>query len=908
MHLYKQISIFSLATLLFFRILSNCYYYSQKNTRIKTFIPSLKNLCYKEVVMESTTPMLKQYQTIKTKHQDCILFFRLGDFYEMFYEDAKVGSQILDLVLTSRGHNASGKIPMCGIPYHAADTYITKLIKAGFKVAICEQIEDPSQAKGLVRRDVIRIITSGTFLDESSLDSRYLLCFNMNTQTVGLAFADATGGTIRANQYLRHPSKIIELIAKLPICECLFPASNEEKIKKLLIHPLIKAKNIFLSPYDDWCFNLDIARKSLCEHFKIHNLKGFGIEDLPLAQSAAGALLEYLKQMNKQPLRHIDKISLYTDNEFIFISPAACRGLELEELRKTLDHTLTPIGKRKFRFWLYHPLINQGAIVQRQMAVTLLKDHPNIQEQLKRLLHHTPDIERSISRLSCGYTHVKDILNLRIALSRLPEIKEIIEPLTQRNPLFVLEDIPDLRAFLHRMINPDVPLAHPEGKIVQKGCHPELDSLRDIQDNGRQWLKKLQSHEIKRTGINSLKIGFNKVFGYYIEVTKSNLTLVPSDYIRKQTLVNAERFITPQLKEFEEKILTAQEKILKLEAEILNDVRRKILDHASALHDFADSISTLDVLYFFSLLARAPDYIIPQIVENTDIDIKEGRHPVVEQTITESFVPNDTLLDCQDNHLMILTGPNMAGKSTYIRQCALLVIMAQIGSYIPAQSARIGIVDKIFTRIGAHDDISKGQSTFMVEMNETADILNNLSQRSLVILDEIGRGTSTYDGLSLAWALAEHLQTTKARTLFATHFHELTSLADQYPGVKNYNVAVKEWKDEIIFLHKIVPGGTDDSYGIYVAKLAGIPGEVINRSKKILTQLELKTNLKENMQNRISGENQLTLFSKTEDPIMEEIKSIITSMDINSLTPLGALNKIQEMKKRLEENQLADEG
>lgn len=851
--------------------------------------------------MEDLTPMLRQYQSLKAKHQDCILFFRLGDFYEMFYDDAQKASGLLGLVLTSRGQGRSGKIPMCGIPYHAADSYIAKLIKAGMKIAICEQTEDPALARGLVRRDVIRVITSGTFIDDNNTQNRYILCLNLNKNSVGMALTDVTHGTIEANEYADR-LKILDIISKLPVYECLFPANDAETIKDIFKHPLLRAKTITLSPQEDWCFNPDIARKSLCEHFHTQTLKGFGIDQLPLAVASAGALLEYLKHVNRQPLRHIDKVRLYADSDFVFISPAAHYGLELDSLLKTLDHTLTALGKRQLQSWLYRPLKNPEAIYRRQKAVILLKEKPAIQQELNRLLRFIPDIEKSLSRLGCGYTSARDLLALRNALERLPEIQKAMEPLSQQNPFFLLDDIPRLRELLIRAINPEMPLSNPEGKIVRRGYHEELDSLRDLKEQGHQWLKNLQEQEIKRTKINSLKIGYTQVFGYFIEVTKANLAQVPPDYIRKQTLVNAERFITTPLKEFEEKILTAEERILTLENQILHHIQKEILEYSSELHTFSSQIAALDVLYSFVVLAHRPGYVAPEITEETTLDIKDGRHPVVERALGEPFVPNDTFLDCDENHLVILTGPNMAGKSTYIRQTALLTIMAQIGSFVPAKSARIGFVDKIFTRIGAYDQITKGQSTFMVEMSEAADILNNLTARSLVILDEIGRGTSTFDGLSLAWALAEYLHRQKVRTLFATHFHELTGLADEYRGVKNYNVAVKEWQEGIVFLHKIIPGGSDDSYGIYVAKLAGIPQEVISRSKQILTQLELYGNLQDKIRNRLSREVQLPLFSGTTDPVMEKIKSILQGMDVHSLTPLNALEKLYEWKEMISKN------
>ncbi|MCA9398765.1 MAG: DNA mismatch repair protein MutS, partial [Candidatus Omnitrophica bacterium] len=711
---------------------------------------------------------------------------------------------------------------------------------------------------------------------------------------------DPAIGTILTNEYPLKKNRLVELISRLPVYECIFPQAHEDDIKAIFQHPILKASNIVLSPYEDWCFNLDIGKKALCEHFGVANLHGFGIEDKPAAISSTGALLEYLKQMNKQPLKHIDKISVYADDDYVFISPAAHRGLEMNTLIRTLDKTLTPLGKRKFYYWFYHPLKDPSLIRERQQAVSLLKDNSTTRDELKELLNKIPDIEKNISRLSCGYTHAKDLLAIRNTLALLPSLLTITESLQKQNPLFALEDIPKLREKLLETVNEDVPLSKPEGKIIKDGYNAELDQLRDIQNNGHAWLKELQQREIKATGINSLKIGFNKVFGYYIEVTRAHSKNVPSHYIRKQTLVNAERYITPELKEYEEKILSAQDKIIRIEQDIVRELQQDILNNSLDLHQFCQNIATLDVVYSLSILAASPGYVIPTITEDTRIDIKNGRHPVVEHMVTDDFVANDTVLDCGNHHCVILTGPNMAGKSTYIRQSAILVIMAQVGSFIPAESAGIGIVDKIFTRIGAHDDIAKGQSTFMVEMNETADILNNLTERSLVILDEIGRGTSTFDGLSLAWALAEHIHSTKARTLFATHFHELTALADKHTGIKNYNVAVKEWKDEIIFLHKIVEGSSDDSYGIYVAKLAGIPKDVITRAKNILTQLELKNDLKENLTGDKKSEEQITLFAQQSNKALEKLKDDLQNIDINNLTPMDALKRLQKMKELLD--------
>jgi DNA mismatch repair protein MutS len=843
--------------------------------------------------MQAATPMIKQYRDIKARHKDAILFFRLGDFYEMFFEDATQASSLLDLVLTSRGSDSAGKIPMCGVPYHSSDNYIAKLIKAGKKVAICEQIEDPALAQGIVKRDVIRIISAGTYLDES-IDSRYLMAICADKKglpntppLLGVAFIDNAGGTIFANELSLHQT--VELLAKLPIFECLYPETQEESVKDLFSHPLVKMRAITLSPVGDWAFNTEMARKSLCDHLATQTLKGFGVDDLPLAQASAGALLEYLKNMNKTGLKHIDKIALYTQDDHVFISPAAHYGLELESLLSVIDLTLTPMGRRALRYWLYHPLKDIAAIQLRQEAAKALAGNARLGECLKNL----PDLQKALSRLSCGCGSIKDILNLRQGLLRVPLIAETLAGTS--NPLLEVQDLTSLRELLTKTINPDVPLAKPEGKMIQPGVDQPLDELKDILENGRQWLAQYQAQEIKKTGISSLKVGFTNVFGFYIEVTKTRQNSVPEHYVRKQTLVNGERYITPELKEYEEKFLTAQDKILNIEKRILGQIENAILAQVPRLHDVCHQLATVDCLFALAKLSAWPNYIFPEVNTSTILDIKDGRHPVVERTVTDNFIANNTLLDTNDNHLVILTGPNMAGKSTYIRQSAILVILSQMGAPIPAAAASIGTVDKIFTRIGAHDDIAKGQSTFMVEMTEAADILNNLTPRSLVILDEIGRGTSTSDGLSLAWALAEHMHGKSVRTLFATHFHELTALADQFKGIKNYNVAVREWKDKIIFMHKIVPGGSDDSYGIYVAKLAGIPDSVIKRSKEILSELEIGS-----PHPYAKADKQLNLFVPSHQPNLDEIRAALEEIDINALTPMEALKKLDELKRKLQ--------
>ncbi len=847
--------------------------------------------------MEQATPMLRQYQELKTRYPDCILFFRLGDFYEMFAEDAQKASKILDVVLTSRDAGKSGRIPMCGIPYHAKDSYIHKLIKAGLKVAICEQLEDPSLAKGLVKRDVVKIITAGTYIDESSSEPRYIVSLSPGDTLTGYALTDTTSGTLFLNESTGS-ARAAETLAKLPVYECVFPAAEAQRVKEFFRQPLLAGKELTMTAFDDWCFNPAIAQKTLLEHFKTHNLRGFGADTMTAGISSAGALLAYLKQMNRMPLAHIDRLSLVCDDEEVFISAAAHFGLELPELFRAIDRTLCPMGKRRLKYWLLHPLKQKAAIIKRQAAVSLLREDTVLQQKLKEILQPLPDLDKCISRLSCGDTLPKDLLALRNSLNRIPPLQQALQKSRNANAFFGIEDIPQLRELLDTAVNPDMPYSNTEGKIIRHGFNKELDELRGIKENGQQWLRQLQAEEIKRTGIGSLKIGFNSVFGYYIEITKANLALTPLEYIRKQTLANAERFITPALKEFEEKMLNAETEIARIESRLVAEIAQEILNASEQLHRLSAALADLDALYSLSVLSLSSGYCAPQIEDDFAIDIRDGRHPVVENMLSSSFIPNDARLDCKENHLIILTGPNMAGKSTYIRQTAILVIMAQMGSFIPAASARIGLVDKIFTRIGAHDEISKGQSTFMVEMSETAGILNNLSQRSLVILDEIGRGTSTFDGLSLAWAIAEYLQRQRVRTLFATHFHELTALAEEYGGVKNYNVSVKEYAEGIVFLHKIVPGGSDDSYGIYVAKLAGIPREVLERGRTILCRLELSGKLHEKIRAE-SPETQMSLFSPPFDPATGEIRAQLEKLDINALSPLEALQTLHEWKKKL---------
>ncbi|MBD3245560.1 MAG: DNA mismatch repair protein MutS [Candidatus Omnitrophica bacterium] len=852
--------------------------------------------------MENLTPMLKQYHEVKANHRDSILFFRLGDFYEMFYADAVRASKILGLVLTSRGSGRSGKVPMCGVPFHASESYIAKLVKAGEKIAICEQVEDPAQAQGIVRRDVVRIVTSGTFIDDQNSDPRYILALAPYKNLTGIAFTETSNGTILANQY-DYPEKVIETITKLPVYECVYPSGQEQHIRSLFQHPVLRQKKITLSPYEDWAFNAEIAQKTLTDHFGTRTLKGFGIDEKSSLISSAGALLEYLRRMHHSPMKHINRVGLYEDSEYMHISPAAVHGLELEQLFSVINRTRTAMGKRALRYWLYHPLKNTASVRQRQDAVETLKENDSLRAELIRIFREIPDVEKSISKISCGYTHPRDLLALRGTLQKIPRLQELLHAPGKSIPLFRVPDEKRIRELLKKAVNPEIPPTKFEGKVIREGFHPDLDELRSMRESGNQWLKNYQREIIERTGIQSLKIGFNKVFGYYIEVTKTHLKSIPQEFIRKQTLVNSERYITPELKEFEEKMLTAGEKLIQREKQILQQLQQEILAASEGLLSVCAAVARIDALTALSDLANEAGYRRPKLTEDDRIEISGGRHPVVEQLLPGTFIPNDTRLNSESDALLIITGPNMSGKSTYIRQTGILVILAQIGSFLPADRAVIGVVDKLFTRIGAHDEIAKGQSTFMVEMNETAEILNNLSSRSLVILDEIGRGTSTYDGLSLAWAVAEHLQAKKTRTLFATHFHELTGLADEFSGVKNYNVSVKEWGEEIVFLHKIVPGGTDDSYGIYVAKLAGIPAEVVTRAKQILSHLELQGSLKEKIRNLDPGRTQFTLFKETHPRRDERYRRRLRDLNLAEYTPLQALNLLNRWQEEIKEEE-----
>lgn len=798
--------------------------------------------------MSELTPMLRQYKEIKSQYQDCILFFRLGDFYEMFFEDAKIASKILGIVLTSRGNYDGKKVPMCGVPYHSANSYIGKLINSGYKVAICEQVEDPKKSRGIVKREVIRVITPGSVIDETEVNEKsniYIAAISSEKRRkgFGLSFLDLSTGEFKFTEV----SSIEELLSELTRIE---PA--ELLIKK--DDPLAEEAvfDDFRKELIDKDIDWETSESLLKKQFRVYSLEGFGCHEMPLGTIAAGIIVFYMKETQKGFPEHINEIKAYRLSEFMFLDQATCKHLELLKNFKEnttegslfwiLDKTLTPMGSRTLKKWIIYPLINVEKIRERLNAVSELKERNILRERLRECLRRIYDIERLNGKISLKRANPKDLITLKESLKQIPLIKKNLEKTSTAFLIYLAEELDpllDIAEAIDKAIKDDPPIALKDGGVIKEGYNKELDELIKISRDGKGWIAEFAAKEQKRTGINNLKVGFNKVFGYYIEVSKSNLKLVPKDYIRKQTLVNAERFITPQLKEMEEKVLKAEEMRIELEASLFNQLIEKIAEQSGRIKKAAEIIGIIDTLCALAQVAEENGYVFPEVNESDEIEIINGRHPVVEKTIKdEPFVPNDIKVNLQDQQVLIITGPNMAGKSTILRQTALIVLMAQMGSFVPASRAKIGLVDRIFTRIGASDDISKGQSTFMVEMNETANILRNATHKSLAILDEIGRGTSTYDGMSIAWAVAEYLHDKGVRTLFATHYHELTELTLIKPKIRNFNVAVKESDGKIVFIRKLIPGGANKSYGIHVAKIAGLPEEVINRAEEILTNIE----------------------------------------------------------------------
>ncbi|MBI4682506.1 MAG: DNA mismatch repair protein MutS [Nitrospirae bacterium] len=861
--------------------------------------------------MSELTPLMKQYHDIKHNYPDAIVFFRLGDFYEMFGPDAVTASRVLQITLTSRDKGKADPLPMCGIPHFTSENYVSKLVKAGHKVAICEQVEDPKDAKGIVRREVVRVVTPGTFQPDNPKENNFILGFFQKENIFGIAAADITTGEFLI--YETH-NNIADEINRFQPKEILYPLSfknNSSVIDSL--------SDFYLSDYDDWYFDYIEAYRKLIKHFRVASLDGYGCEGMIVAVSAAGALLNYLEETQKDTLT-FKKINVLRRDSKMLLDAATLRNLEISRNMRSgevegsllwiIDETCTPMGGRLLRNWLNNPLLDAKEIRQRQDAVaSLMGDHGRL-SKIQAGLKNIYDIERLASRIGGGTANARDLLSLGNSLGTLPELKELINDYDDKTIKALsgrIDILPGVKSLIEEAITDDPPMTVKEGGLIKKGFSDEIDEIREISSSGKDFIASLQARERERSGISSLKVGYNRVFGYYIEITKANLSQAPEDYIRKQTLVNGERFITPELKEYEAKVLGAEERLRDLEYDVFIKVRNAIAAETEKLRQTATAIAELDALHSFAHIAKKYNYERPAVDNGNVIQISEGRHPVIEKLSgSEKFIANDCLTDSGQNRILIITGPNMAGKSTYMRQVALIVLMAQIGSFVPAQEARIGIVDRIFTRIGASDIITKGQSTFMVEMIETANILNNATDKSLILLDEVGRGTSTFDGISIAWAVVEYIaKELRARTLFATHYHELTELSLVLDGIKNLNVAVREWGDEIIFLRRIEEGGADKSYGIQVARLAGLPEETIKRAREILSNLE-KSELNElgapklayasdAEPSRALKAGQLDLFATQADPVMKEL----LGLDVLSMPPTEALNKLFEMKKKL---------
>lgn len=866
--------------------------------------------------MAEMTPMMKQYLEIKKDYQDTILMFRLGDFYEMFFEDAKTASRELELVLTGRDCGQKERAPMCGVPFHSADSYIARLVAKGYKVAICEQTEDPALAKGIVKRDVIRIHTPGTVIESSMLDeskNNFLCTVWLNSDRAGMCFADVSTGKISLTQLESKNigSGIINELGRFMPTEIRYNAELgfNTKVREYISNRIsCTAEEIDVSR-----ITFEICRQLVTEHFD-KSLTQLGLDSSAEAVLALGATLDYLKQVQRTGLDNIRDIEVYSENRFMQLDVSSRRNLELTETMRNrekrgtllwvLDKTKTAMGKRLIRSWIEQPLINLAGITKRHNAVGELADDTALRGDIIEHISDINDIERLMARIVYETANAKELRSLENTLSKIPLLREDISDCKSSLLCDIygrMDLLDDVRELIDRSIAEDPPFTVREGGMIRDGYNEELDSLRDIVNNGKDYILSVQQKEQERTGIKKLKIGYNRVFGYYIEVQNSYKDLVPDEYIRKQTLANCERYITGELKELESKILGAQDRIVKLEYELFVDIRGKVAAELNRIQSTAKAVAELDALCSFAETAVKNNYVCPTMTASDEIIIKDGRHPVVEKMVKDTpFVPNDTVLDCSDNRCAIITGPNMAGKSTYMRQVALIVLMAQCGSFVPASSAQIGVVDSIFTRVGASDDLASGQSTFMVEMSEVANILNSATRNSLLIFDEIGRGTSTYDGMSIARAVLEYSADSRrlgAKTLFATHYHELTELEGQIDGAKNYNIAVKKRGDDITFLRRIVRGGADGSYGIEVAKLAGVPNSVVTRAKAILKELEeqgVVTVIRETKHE--DDDMQMSFVSNAGGELIEKLKAT----DVNTLTPIEALQMLYELKQEAE--------
>ena len=875
----------------------------------------------------SITPMMQQYLETKKQYKDCIIFYRLGDFYEMFFEDAITASKELEITLTGKNCGLEERAPMCGVPYHAVDSYLNKLVTKGYKVAIVEQVEDPATAKGIVKREVVRIVTPGTNLNTSALDetkNNYLMSIVCVENCFGIAIVDITTGDFFVTEVENNRALLDEIYKFMPseiICNDAFLLTGID------IDDLKNRLNITLFQLESWYFDDDMCKKALTDHFKVYDLSALGIDNYDVGTNAAGALMQYLTETQKNSLSHLTQIIPYSTNKFMILDTSTRRNLELcETLREkqkrgsllwVLDKTKTAMGARMLRSYIEQPLIDKESIIKRQKAIEELNKSLITRDELREYLSPIYDLERLISKVAYKSANPRDLIALLNSLKMLPHIKTVIQDF--KSPLFkeITEDLDvldDITSLIDNSINEDPPINIKEGGIIKEGYNEEVDRLRKAKTEGKTWLAELETKEKEKTGIKGLKIKYNKVFGYYLDVTNSYKDLVPDYYVRKQTLTNSERYTTDELKQLEDVILGAEDKLFSLEYNIFSEIRDEISSQVVRIQTTAKALAKIDVFASLAYVAEHNNYVKPNINEKGIIDIKNGRHPVVEKMMPDSmFVTNDTYLDMNNNRVSIITGPNMAGKSTYMRQTALITLMAQIGSFVPATSANIGVCDKIFTRVGASDALASGQSTFMVEMTEVANILRNATPKSLLILDEIGRGTSTFDGLSIAWAVVEHICDIKllgAKTLFATHYHELTELEGTMKGVNNYCISVKEQGDNIVFLRKIVKGGADKSYGIQVAKLAGVPDSVINRAKELVAELsnaDITAKAKEiaaNMTpgNSIKGVNdnvelhQMSLFDTVkEDDIITEIEEL----DLGTMTPIDALNHLYKIQNKL---------
>ena len=874
--------------------------------------------------MAKLSPMMERYHEVKAENPGALLFFRMGDFYELFHNDAEVASGALGLTLTSRDKNSANPVAMAGFPHHQLDNYLQKLIQLGFRVAICDQVEDPKKAKGLVRREVTRVVTPGTITEDELLDPRtsnFIACIAPSGSVLGLAWLELSTGRFLISEV--EPALLQDELARIRPAECLIPEDDATSTQQHVTRADLGGPVLTSRPA--WCFAKDETRRLLQEHFGTKTLEGFDADEDSPAVTAAGALLEYIRETQRSALGHITRLETWRRQRFLIIDEATRRSLELtstmrdgrreQSLLGVIDETKTPMGARLLADWLSNPLTDFEQITQRLDAVEELVQDVTLRDELRSTLKQIHDLQRLTSRVATGRCSPRDLSSLAATLSQLPAVKARLAARSAQRLQTLEERIdlcPEVRAEIDDSLIADPPAGLSDGGVIRPGFHGQLDELRELAKGGKQWIAAYQAKESERTGIPNLKIGFNRVFGYFLEVTGAHLSKVPDDYIRKQTLKNQERFITPELKEYEDKVLRAEEQSKALEYELFGKLKEEVASHVPRLLDTAEALAEVDVLTALAALAETAGYCRPELTDEPTLDIREGRHPVLDRLMPSGeFVPNDVLLgvsapeapsERSAGRLQIITGPNMAGKSTYIRQAALITLMAQMGSFVPASAARIGIADRIFARVGASDELGKGQSTFMVEMTETARILNSATGRSLVILDEIGRGTSTYDGISLAWSITEHLHDEiQCRTLFATHYHELTVLTHTLKQASNWNVAVQENNDDVIFLHRIVQGAAGRSYGIHVAKLAGVPRSVTERAATILDTLEndhLNQDGKPSVPQRETSRQksrQLSLFELPEDPLLDEIRNL----EVDSMTPLEAMQELHRLRQQL---------